>query len=195
MNIRNTFALILLFSIVPKNALPYDYLTVNDLCTDNDQVSLERLCLNGSDIKAALGYILSKEIPDKYNCSFDLKGRIKKEVIKYFVDRYLISGSIDISVNLPSDGQISIITNDQALEVGYYVADNLLEKGLTKEAATVAGKVYLREKIVGVVLWILDQSNIENLLPDAITESELYEFLRKELLRYGVDTHIINKWC
>lgn len=171
-----------------------EYFWENDLeyCqSENDSRTLETICVNARDIQAGLVYIISKDIPDAWNCSFDPKGRIKKEVLKYFVNRYLINDSLNITPDVPSFGTVPILTNKQALEIGYYITHDVINKVPKQNILTHGCKLYVREKIAALVLWILDQSNLENLLPSALTTSELYDITRTEVARYGID-HLLE---
>ena len=193
MNIRYIFSVVLLFSTFSK-LFSEEYFWENDFeyCeSENESRALENICVNACDIQAGLVYIISKDIPDAWNCSFDLKGRVKKEVLKYFVNRYLIKDSLNITPDVPSFGTLPILTNEQALEIGYYIANDLIHKVPKYNVLTHGCKLYVREKIVALVLWILNQSNLELLLPAALTNSELYDITRTEVARYSID-HLLE---
>lgn len=192
MKMRYTLAVALLLSTVPHLSFSNDYTSCrSDLAYSGDcRVNLQRLDANDTDIEVALAYILSKEIPDRYNCSFDLKARIQKVAVKYFLNRFLLHNSLNIVADLPSTGQLEVLTTDQALEIALVVAEDVLAHKAAAGILTDAGRVYLREKIVSVVLWLLTQTNVEALLPDQLTESGVYNEARNEVARYFVDKAI-----
>src|SRR5262249_46187128 len=88
---------------------------------------------------------------------------------------------------LPNLGEVSVLTNDQALEIGYVVANDLMAKKSANDVLSSAGKTFLREKVVSIILWLINQSNVESLLPNSLTRSGFYNILRTEVARYSID--------
>jgi len=186
MNPRYTLAVSLLLSTLPQLSFARGDMMMNDLeaCQYECRASLRSLDVNLTDLEVLVAYSLRNEVP---KCSFDAPARIKKEAIKYFVNRYVTGDSLDLNADLPNTGQVSVLNTDQALEVAYVVANDLLDKKATSELLTDAGKTFLREKVVQAILWVVSQSNIEALLPDTLTQTGLYNVVRNEVARYGVD--------
>lgn len=173
----------LLFSAIPVAASDYD------LCrSDNRQV--EKVAATLDDVEAAILYLLVDKIPDKYSCSFDVKSRTRKAIVKYFLNRFLLNNSLDVVADLPNAGSVSVLTTDQALEVGIVVFNDVVDKKSGATILTNAGKIFLREKVVAALVWLLAQTNVEALLPDSLTESRVYYEARNEVGRHFVDKAI-----
>ena len=141
-------------------------------------------------LKQHFSYLLVDQLPNKYNCSFDVKGRTKKAIVKYFINRFLLKDSLDINADLPNGGSVSVLTTDQAMEVGLVVANDLIDKKGGTEILVHAGKTFVREKVVAALVWLLAQTNVEALLPDSLTSSTLYTEARNEVGRHFVDKAI-----
>ena len=175
----------LLFSTVPAGALVSDY-----NCSRSDYNCLERVAANTDDIQATLLFLLVDKLPDKFSCSFDVKGRTKKAIVKHFINRFLLNNSLDIVADLPNAGSVSVLTTDQAMEVGLVVFNDLFDKRSGSEIVTHAGKTFVREKVVAALVWLLAQTNVEALLPDSLTSSAVYTEARNEVGRHFVDKAI-----
>jgi hypothetical protein len=191
MKLHATFTLALLLSLAPQ----FSHAFKSDLDHCQTEEYSYRLSLDGlkltSDDNQAFVVLLSNKIliPDNWNGKFGLKDRITKEVIKNRFNAHVTHDSLNLDVEVPA-GQLSIISNDEALEVLYYVAQDLIEKKSAGDVLKDAGKVYVTEKIVAAALWLLSNSNVEALLPDAITRDRVYQFLRTEIARYGAENFI-----
>lgn len=189
---NNKFTLLALFafsSFAPIAAT--DWSLRNDLdycecdCRDTDR-SVQ------SDIGIVCLYLLSQNMPDKYNCKFDPRGRMEKVATTYALNNYLLQNSLDVSVDTAS-GKIYLVKTDEALEVGYVALRDLVNEKPTSDILFDSGKTFVREKIVSTLLWLIDQTKIEKILPDSLTTSLLYDLLVKEIARYSVDTLVINQ--
>lgn len=197
MNSRYTLTVALLLSSLSYLAFAYqnecnDYDLCEYACRMSDEPRNDSI---NSDVKAGFAFYFAHHIPAKLECSFDLKGRIIKEVVKYIVRSRLTGDSLNLNIGLSPDVKVSVLSTDEALEVGYYAANDLLDHKSGSEVLCTAGKTYVREKIVSVLLWLLKQSNVENILPDQLTSSDLYNFLRKESARYAIDHFVVCGLC
>lgn len=163
---------------------------LNDIGYVNIASRLHRIETTDKNIQAALAYLLAGQIPDKYNCSFNPRGRIQKICIKNVINNNITKDSLDITIDLPDSAQIPVLTTDQILEIGYVTAQDLLAKKSFTETTLDAGKTLVREKLVEAVLWLLEQTHLENLLPDTITNSYVYEQTVHELARFYMDALI-----
>lgn len=171
----------LLFSAMPIVATSdYDY------CRSDMRV-MDKVAATLDDVEAAILYLLVDKLPDKYSCSFDVKGRTKKAIVKYFLNRFLFNNSLDVVADLPNAGSVSVLTTDQALEVGLVVFHDVVDKKSGSHILTNAGKTFLREKVVAALVWLLQQTNAEALLPDSLTTSLAYAEARNEIARHFVE--------
>ena len=182
-----TLAAALLLSTVPQISLSNDRLCETDLALCECRAAMDRLSVDDTDIKVALAYLLSKEIPARYNCSFDIKGRSQKACLKYGLNRVLLQDSLDVVADLPSAGQVEVINTDQAMEVGFVVAEDLVQRKPAADVLVHAGKTYVREKLAAALVWLLAQTNLELLLPDAVTQNGVYSEARAEVARFYVE--------
>lgn len=173
----------LLFSAIPVVASDYDY------CR-SDVRATEKVAATLDDVEAAIVYLLVDKIPDRYSCSFDVKGRTRKAIVKHFLNRFLLNNSLDVVADLPNSGTVNVLTTDQALEVGLVVFNDVVDKKSGATIVTNAGKTYVREKVVAALVWLLAQTNVEALLPDTLTESKVYYEARNEVARHFVDKAI-----
>jgi hypothetical protein len=174
------FAAALLFSAIPVAANDYDY------CRSDNRV-MDKVAATLDDVEAAILYLLVDKLPDKYSCSFDVKGRTKKAIVKYFLNRFLFNNSLDVVADVPNAGPVSVLTTDQAMEVGLVVFHDVFEKKSSSTVIADAGRTFLREKIVGALVWLLAQTNAEALLPDSLSSSAVYVEARNEVARHFVD--------
>ena len=172
----------LLFSAIPVVASDYDH------CR-SDAKMMDRVAASLEDVEAAVLYLLVDKLPD--NCrSFDLKGRTKKAIVKYFLNRFLFNNSLDVVADVPNGGTVPLLTTDQALEVGLVVYHDVVDKKSGSAILADAGKTFVREKVVQALVWLLAQSNVEALLPDSLTSGAVYNEARNEVARYFVDQGI-----
>ena len=116
-----------------------------------------------------------------------MKGRTKKAAVKYFINRFLLHNALDVVADVPSIGQVSVLTTDQALEVFFVALDDALAHKSASDILVDSVKKYGKEKVVAALVWLVEQTNVESLLPDALTDSGVYYEARNELARYGVD--------
>lgn len=175
----------LLFSAIPVAASDYDYCRSDAKMMDRVSASLE-------DVEAAVLYLLIDKLPDKYSCSFDIKGRTKKAIVKHFLNRFLLNNSLDVVADVPNAGPVSILTTDQALEVGIVVVNDLVDRKSGSTILTDAGITLVREKLVSALVWLVALSNVEALLPDSLTSSAVYSEARNEVARHFVEKGLSN---
>jgi hypothetical protein len=175
----------LLFSGISVAASDYDHCRPDHKMMDRVEATLD-------DVEAAILYLLIDKLPDKYtnSCSFDIKGRTKKAIVKHFLNRFLFNNSLDVVADLPNAGVVSVITTDQALEVGLVVFNDVVDKKAGSIILADAGRTFLREKVVAALVWLLGQTNVEALLPDSLTDSVVYSEARNEVARHFVDKGI-----
>lgn len=187
MNSRHTFLITSLLSVVPFFSYANDLHYYNELSDLGYASRFNRIETSDKNIQAALVYLLAGQVPPAYNCSFKPVDRIQKICIKEVINNNLIHNSFDIVIDLPDSAQLSLLSTDQILEIGYVAAQDLLAK---KSLATVgidAGKTLVREKLVEAVLWLVEQTHIEDLLPESVTDSYVYEQTVIELTRFYTD--------
>ncbi len=196
MNSRFTMAIALLLS-----SLPYATYATCDRVNQSDLALLGSACdcraansklvANSEDCSVLLGYLVGKEIlPDLPNCSFDYKARWKKFVTKYVINRLFLHDAINFSVQLPSAGEVTVLNTDQFLEVALVVFHDLIHQKATGDMVVHGAVTLAREEIVAAILWLLGESNVEELLPQGVTEGELYTQARNEVARFYVDKAI-----
>jgi hypothetical protein len=190
MNSRYTFLVTSLLSVAPFFCYSNDLSCCKDL-SDLGYISvssrLGKVEHCGENVQSALAYLLADQIPDKYNCSFDYKGRIKKVALKKLINDNLLKNSLDITIDLPDSAQLPILNTDQILEIAYVAAHDALARKSFSVIGIDAGKTLLREKLVEVVLWLVAQTHVEDLLPESITDSYVYEQTVIELARFYTD--------
>ncbi len=171
----------LLFSTLPLLANS-DY----DHCRP-DARAINKVAATLDDVEAAVLYLLVDKIPAKFSCSFDVKGRTKKAIVKHFVNRFLLNNAFDVVADVPNAGTVTVLNTDQAMEIGAVALDDILDKKSAGTILTNAGKTFVREKIVAALVWLLAQTPVESLLPDSLTTSTLYTEGRNEVARHFVD--------
>jgi hypothetical protein len=194
MNSRHIFFAALLLSVAPKVALgnsDLDYKSDCALYRSNDYTCVmkdsQRSLVSQSDFLAGLTYLVAQGLPGKATCSFNPKGRVEKVVIKHLINNHVLKNSLDIPLVITPQGQINVITTDQFMEVAAIVLHDLY---LHKKTSVVLSDVlhtYVREKIVGAALWLLQQGSVEGILPSEISSSTAYQETRNELARYYAD--------
>lgn len=142
-----------------------------------------------------LVFFLADQIEHKYpafDCKFKPYARVKRTVLKDLFNRYFLNDSLNFSVAVDSFGEFNVITNDQAMEVGWAAVDAAVNhKAAAQAVAKAALYKYISEKLVDVLKWAADATNVENLLPDLITQNAFYQPARTELGRYAVDEYIL----
>jgi len=190
MNSRYTFLITSLLSVAPFFSHANDLTYCRDLSDLCISTRLHEIRSCDHNIQAALAYLIADKIPNDLNCSFDYKGRIKKVVIKKLINDNLLHNSLDLVIDLPDSGQLPILTTDQILEIAYVAAQDALAREALGAIGIHAGKTLVREKLVEVVLWLVAQTHIEDLLPESITDSYIYEQTVHELARFYMDTLI-----
>lgn len=195
MNSRFTFAIVLLLSGVPYATFTND----RDCKSDKAQMSCDcreangKLVTNSDDAAVFLSYLIGKELlsqPGVPQCDFNALGRLKKFLEKYVLNRIFLNDSINLTLDLPSAGQITVLNTDQFLEVVLVVIHDLLAKNKSIGDIAVDGVLTLtREEVVAVLAWLLGQTNLEELVP-SVTETRLYQETRNEVARFYVDKAI-----
>lgn len=153
----------------------------------------QRILESNSDLKAAVVGLAAIVLPSKYpnyDCAFKPWDRVERNVIKYFVNQYLLQNSVNLSVNLDALGEVNLLNTDQAMEVSWAALKLILAKAPAENVLKATGKTYLREQVVSLIGWVLHNSGFENLLPDSVTHSALYETTRNEVARYQVDKYL-----
>lgn len=192
MNSRFTFAIVLLLSGVPYATFTSD----RDCKSDKMQMSCDcreangKLVTNSDDAKVILGYLIAKELlAELPQCEFNYKERLKKFIKKYFLNRIFLNDSINLTLDLPSAGQVTVLNTDQFLEVALVVIHDLLAKKAISDVAVDGVLTLTREEVVAFAVWLLGQSNLEELLP-SITDTCLYKQTRNEVARFYVDKAI-----
>ena len=187
MNSRFTLAVALLLSTLPQISFSAhrpdsDFAAFQCDCRSG----LQKLATSNTDVEVALAYLLSKEIPDKYSCPFDVRGRIQKAVYKYALERFVVGDSLSFEADLPSVGTVTLLTTDSSLEVLLVVLRDVLDKHYSAVLPD-AARVFAREQVVRGLVWLLGQSHVEALLPNALADSGVYVQARNEVGRYFVD--------
>ncbi|CAN5196573.1 hypothetical protein BH09DEP1_BH09DEP1_0240 [soil metagenome] len=194
MNSRFTLAIVLLLS-----SAPYASTFANDRECKSDLAQMMcdcreangKLVINSDDAAVFLGYIVGKEIVAELpKCEFDALGRWKKFIKKYILNRLFLNNSINITLDLPSAGQVTVLNTDQFLEVLLVVAHGIIAKDSARRVVTEGVLTLTREEIVAALIWVLDQTNAEAILPDSLTEGRLYQETRNEVARFYVDKAI-----
>jgi hypothetical protein len=187
------FAAALLFLSIPFESSAVVTSCDYDYCRSDLKIT-NRVVTSLDDVEAAVFYLLVDKIPDRYRCSFEVVGRTKKFIVKYFLNRFLFHDSLDVVADLPNNqGSVSVITTDQALEVGLVMFDDIVDKKSGTTILADAGKTFLREKVVSALLWLLAQTNVEGLLPDSVANSLVYRETRNEIFRHFVHKLFIKK--
>lgn len=193
MNSCFTLALALLISSVPYTTF------ASDRCpSDKAQMACDcretnsRLVANTDDAKVFLSYLIGKELLEELpRCDFNALGRLKKFLKKYVLNRVFLNDSINITLDLPSAGQVTVLNTDQFLEVALVVIHDLLAKRTIGDVVVDGVVTLTREEVVAFVVWLLGQTNVEELAP-SVTNTRLYQETRNEVARYYVDKGIAN---
>jgi hypothetical protein len=193
MNSRFTLAIVLLLS-----SAPYAATFANDRECKSDLTQMmcdcretnSKLVANTDDAKVFLSYLIGKELlAELPHCDFNAQGRLKKFLKKYVLNRLFLNDSINITLDLPSAGQVTVLNTDQFLEVALVVIHDLLAKRAISDVVVDGLATLTREEVVALVVWIVEQTNIEELLP-SVTETRLYQETRNEVARFYVDKAI-----
>jgi hypothetical protein len=179
MNLRFTFTIALLLSAFQGVEARNPTNTDIDLSDFECRSSIKDINNDLTNIEVLLLYIVSDKCP--YSAS------IKKEIVKYFANQFVTNDSLNLSMEVANVGDVALLTNDQALEIGYVVTQDLIQKKGTNDIVKDAFQTFIREKIVGVALWLVGQSNLENLLPNALTGNKFYGTVRTEVARHFID--------
>ncbi|GMU19193.1 MAG: hypothetical protein AMXMBFR12_03850 [Candidatus Babeliales bacterium] len=193
MNSSFTLALALLISSVPYTTF------ASDRCpSDKAQMACDcretnsRLVANTDDAKVFLSYLIGKELLEELpRCDFNALGRLKKFLKKYVLNRVFLNDSINITLDLPSAGQVTVLNTDQFLEVALVVIHDLLAKRTIGDVVVDGVVTLTREEVVAFVVWLLGQTNVEELAP-SVTNTRLYQETRNEVARYYVDKGIAH---
>lgn len=193
MNSCFTLALALLISSVPYTTF------ASDRCpSDKAQMACDcretnsRLVANTDDAKVFLSYLIGKELLEELpRCDFNALGRLKKFLKKYVLNRVFLNDSINITLDLPSAGQVTVLNTDQFLEVALVVIHDLLAKRTIGDVVVDGVVTLTREEVVAFVVWLLGQTNVEELAP-SVTNTRLYQETRNEVARYYVDKGIAH---
>lgn len=193
MNSRFTLAIALLLSCAPA---AFAHCPESDRdCNKSDLVQMmcdcretnSRLVANTDDAKVFLSYLIGKELLQELpHCDFNAVGRLKKFLKKYVLNRIFLNDSIHITLDLPQAGQVTVLNTDQFLEVALVVIHDLLAKRALGDIAVDGLVTLTREEVVAVLVWLLGQTNAEELLP-SVTNTRLYQETRNEVARYYVD--------
>lgn len=190
MNSRFTLAIVLLLSCAP-----YAASFANDRCpSDKAQMACDcretnsRLVANTDDAKVFLSYLIGKELLAELPlcADFNAQGRLKKFLKKYVLNRIFLNDSINVTLDLPQAGTVTVLNTDQFLEVALVVIHDLIAKQSLGNTAVDGLVTLTREEIVAVLVWLVEQSNVEEIAP-SVTSTRLYEETRNEVARYYVD--------
>lgn len=193
MNSRFTLAIVLLLS-----SAPYAATFANDRECKSDLAQMmcdcretnSKLVANTDDAKVFLSYLIGKELlAELPYCDFNAQGRLKKFLKKYVLNRLFLNDSINITLDLPSAGQVTVLNTDQFLEVALVVIHDLLAKRSISDVVVDGLVTLTREEAVALVVWVVEQTNVEELVP-SITETRLYQETRNEVARFYIDKAI-----
>ena len=105
-----------------------------------------------SDVQAVAFYLLSKQAPGSLKPITD---RIGKTAVKQLVGNHLVpEGLKEFRVDFPSTGEVSLISEDQLLEVIYAMACMYLEGGASRDKIVGTGVVTMvREWLLQFGSW------------------------------------------
>lgn len=150
-----------------------------------------KLTANSDDAAVFLGYIIGRELlAELPPCDFHPEARLKKFVKKYILNRLFLNNSINVTLDLPSAGQVTVLNTDQFLEVALVVIHDLINKHSARHTLVDGLVTLTREEIVAVLVWALGQTHVEEVLPNDLEDTRLYQEVRNEVTRYYVDKAI-----
>lgn len=193
MNSRFTLVIVLLLS-----SAQYASIFANDRECKSDLAQMmcncretnSKLVANTDDAKVFLSYLIGKELlAELPHSDFNAQGRLKKFLKKYVLNRLFLNDSINITLDLPSAGQVTVLDTDQFLEVALVVIHDLIAKRAISDVVVDGLVTLTREEVAAFVVWLVDQTNFEE-LASPITESRLYQETRNEVARFYVDKAI-----
>ncbi len=199
MKIRSTLAAVLLLSAFSHNTFTYNDDSLLQCDLDDFDCAEQRVIISNpdvsSDVTAYLAAFLLTQIPDRnFRWSDEIKTRGLKTILKSLVDTHITKGSLTYTISsTPQEKPLTIISNESALEVGYTIGKDIFSSQPGMTVIKNAGMTYLSEQVVRALIWVLNQTGVELLLPSTITKGTLYQMLRTELARCGVDHLVIAK--
>lgn len=197
MNSRLTLAIALLLSSAPFASFASDRdCTTSDLkqmmCDCRDTNS--RLAANTEFTKVAVGALVAKELlaTSALPCAAQLSARVNKFLKKYVLNHLVFQDSIEVTLDLPSLGRTTVLNTDQFLEVLLVVLCDLSHKKAVGTVVVDGALTLAREEVVAAALWLLDQINVEALIPESVTEGVVYQEARTEAARFFADKAIAS---
>lgn len=196
MNSRFTLALALLLSGVSSAAFAECPKSDRD-CTKSDLAQMmcdcreanSKLTSNTEFVKVAVGTLVAEKFAAELACD-KIAHSARKFLKKYVLNHLLFQDAVNVTLDLPSLGRTTVLNTDQFLEVLLVVLADVLHKKSTGTVVVDGGLTLAREEIVAIALWLLGQSNVEELLPESVTDGIVYQEGRNELLRHYVDKGI-----
>lgn len=195
MNSRFTFAIVLLLSSVPYAT----YTSDRECRSDKAQMACEcreansKLVINTNDAQVFLSYLVGEKLLTQVpSCSFNAEGRLRKFTTKYVLNRIFFNDSVNVTLDLPSAGQVTILNTDQLLEVLLVVLHDLIAKKSVSHTLVDGALTLTREEIVAALVWILGETNLESLIPNGVENNRVYQETRNEVARFYVDKAIAH---
>lgn len=199
MNSRFTFAIVLLLSSVPYATFAQCSSSDRECKSDLAQMMCDcretngKLVVNTTDAQVFLSYLVGKELLTQLpSCHFNAEGRLRKFTTKYVLNRIFFNDSVNVTLDLPSAGEVTVLNTDQLLEVLLVVIHDLIAKKSVSQTFVDGALTLTREEIVAALVWILCETNVESLLPNDIEDNRVYQETRNEVARYYVDKAIAH---
>jgi hypothetical protein len=198
MNSRFTIAIVLLLSGVPYATFAHCPESDRE-CNKSDIAQMmcdcreanSKLMRNSDDVSVFLGTLvgekLLQEVPD---CNFHPQARLRKFLKKYVLNRLVVKDSVNVSLDLPSLGKVTVLNTDQFLEVALVVIHDVLAHKSLQHTAVDGLVTLTREEVVAALVWALGQTNVESILPNDLQDSRVYQETRNEVARFYVDKAI-----
>lgn len=195
MNSRFTLAVALLLSGVPFATFAND----RD-CSKSDLKQMMcdcretngRLVANTEVAKLAGAYVITSAALSNCKYSDVILHKFRKVLKKFILNNLIFQDSVNINLDLPSLGKTTVLNTDQFLEVLLVVVCDLLHDKSAGDVVVDGGLTLVREEVVAVALWILDQLNVEGVLPESVTDGEAYQEVRNEIARHYVDKGLVK---
>lgn len=145
------------------------------------------------DVRAGVVYLLSRLCaPSKQDSLLGhLTSHASKVAVKEVASNALGNTLPDLCADLPLMGEVTIINQDQMLEVAYAVISCCMENR-SGDALQALYRVYSREKVLQCVQWMLRElcGNDGCPMPEQIKSNWLISTACAEFMRMEIDKHL-----
>lgn len=172
-------------------ALPSCLLNANDKSIEAVLRHQQEMCSNQSDIKAGVVYLLARMYGPKDGNLGIVNDRVCKIAVKQLAGHHVVpDGLRDVRAELPGVGEVTIVNEDQLLEVAYATVCAIMAgKNSREDVSRVMLLTYGREKILQLCNWLMTSMSGQALVADGKNNWDLRTGV-KELCRYVIDRYL-----